>query len=58
VLTVEVAAKLADVHPRTVRKWLTRGAVQSARGPRGAHLVDAGSLAAMISRRRKGDDEQ
>ena len=56
-LTVEVAARLAEVHPRTVRKWLTRGAVQSARGPRGEHLVDAGSLVAKISRSRKEHDE-
>jgi hypothetical protein len=57
-LTVEVAARLAEVHPRTVRKWIARGAVLSVRGPRGAHLVDAGSLVAVISRRREGSDER
>jgi hypothetical protein len=57
-LTTEIAARLAEVHPRTVRKWIAEGAVQSVRGPRGAHQVDAGSLAVMISRRRKEHDEQ
>jgi hypothetical protein len=57
-LTTEIAARLAEVHPRTVRKWIARGTVQSVRGPGGAHQVDAGSLAVMISRRRKEDDER
>lgn len=57
-LTVEVAARLAEVHPRTVRKWIARGAVLAVRGPRGAHLVDAGSLVAVISRRREGTSER
>lgn len=57
-LTVEEAARLAEVHPRTVRKWITGRDIEAVRGPRGAHLVDVSSLTAkIISRRRKEDDE-
>ena len=54
----EMAARLANVHPRTVRKWIKRGLVDARPGPRGAHLVDVATLAMQISRNRKGDDER
>jgi hypothetical protein len=57
-LTVKEASRLAEVHPRTVRKWIERRHVEARRGPGGAHQVDMGSLTAkIISRRRKGNDE-
>lgn len=58
-LTVEEAARLAEVHPRTVRKWITGRDIEAVRGPGGAHLVDMGSLTAkIISRRRKDGDSK
>ena len=54
-LTVAQAAVLAEVDPRTVRKWLARRQVEAARGPKGAYRVDIASLAAWISQRRKED---
>ena len=52
-LTVAQAATLAEVDPRTMRKWIQRRHVDACRGPRGALLVDIASLAAWISQRRK-----
>lgn len=55
VLTVAQAAVLAEVDPRTVRKWIARRQVEAARGPAGAYGVDIASLALWISERRKRD---
>jgi hypothetical protein len=58
-LTVQEAARLAEVDPRTLRKWIERRQVEACRGPGGAHQVDMGSLVAkIIIRRRNGNDEQ
>jgi hypothetical protein len=54
-LTVDQAAVLAEVDPRTVRKWIARREVEAARGPRGAYRVDIASLGLWISEHRKGD---
>jgi hypothetical protein len=57
-LGTELAAKLANVHPRTLRKWIKGRLVEARRGPRGAYQVDVASLAAQISRSRteRNDD--
>lgn len=52
-LTVALAAALAEVDPRTVRKWIARREVDASRGPRGAWRVDIASLASWINARRK-----
>lgn len=57
-LKVKEAARLAEVHPRTVSKWIKARQVEAVADPRGAQLVDVSSLVAkIISRRREGDDE-
>jgi hypothetical protein len=52
-LGTDEAARLGEVHPRTIRKWIQRGRVQARRGPRGDLRVDIASLAAYLSERRK-----
>jgi hypothetical protein len=54
-LTVAQAAVLAEVDPRTVRKWIARRQVEAARGPGGGYEVDIASLALRVSERRKED---
>ena len=54
----EMAARLASVHPRTIRKWIEKRRIDAVKGPRGEHLVDAGSLAMQMSRIRKENDER
>jgi hypothetical protein len=54
----EMAARIARVDPRTVRKWIDKRLIDAVRGPRGEHLVEVGSLHMQISRSRKGDDER
>lgn len=57
-LKVKEAARLAEVHPRTVGKWIERRQVEAVPGPRGSYLVDVGSLTAkIISRSRKDGGE-
>jgi hypothetical protein len=54
-LTVAQAAVLAEVDPRTVRKWIARRQVEAARGPGGAYEVDIASIALRVSERRRDD---
>ena len=56
-LGTELAARLANVTPRTVRTWIRERRVEARRGPRGVLLVDLASLAAEISRRRAGSED-
>jgi excisionase family DNA binding protein len=52
-LTVTEAARVAEVSDGYMRRLARRGDVQASRGRRSAWLIDASSLAAWISRRRK-----
>ncbi len=52
-LTTNEAARLAEVDARTVRKWIQKRDLEASRDHKGAYLVDIGSLAAVIGRRRK-----
>ena len=53
-MSVDDAARLAEVHPRTIRKWIQRGHVQAWQGHcRGEPLrVDIASLWVYIRQRR------
>jgi hypothetical protein len=59
-LTVSVneAAMLGEVCPRTVRKWITSREIEAVRGPRGAWRVDLGSLATKIGQRRRDEPDE
>jgi hypothetical protein len=55
-MTTKEAAVLAEVDPRTMRKWIEGGAVEADRGPRGAHRVDMSSLVVWLSQHRRQDE--
>jgi excisionase family DNA binding protein len=57
-MSVDAAAELAEVHPRTVYKWVQRGHVQAWQDPRNGEplRVDIASLWVYIGQRRREHD--
>lgn len=53
-LGTELAARLAGVDPRTMRRWIKDGLVEASRGPRREHRVNLASLTARIQREPEG----
>jgi hypothetical protein len=55
-LTVQEAARVAEVSPSYMRRVIRKGDVEASQGHRSAYLVDTSSLAVWISQRERRED--